>query len=900
MRWIREVWRRLGSLIGRQALEEGLDEEIRFHVDRQTEKNRRAGMSASEARRQALLRFGGTEGVRARTRDEFRPALLEDSLRDLRLGVRALRRSPRFTAIASLTLALGIGAATAVFSVVNGILIKPLPYPDADALVALWHAAPGANLPEPVPMATTQFFTYRQENRTFESLGLWSGATATITGPDGPEEVKTLIVSHGTLQALGVSPALGRWFSRDDDAPGSPETVMLTDGFWRRRFGADRSVLGQSLRIDGRPFEVIGVMPAGFRMLHPDAEILAPYRLDPARQFLRKPAHQAVARLRPGVTLDQATADVARMIPLWLNAWSPSPGIDPKIFRNARFTPALRPLKHDVTGDIDAMLWVLMGTVGIVPAIACANVANLLLVRGEGRQQELAVRAALGAGRARLARALLLESLVLGLVAGALGLALASAALRLMVVTAPATLPRLDEIAIDPVVIVFTAVVSLISSVGFGLIPVVRHAGPRASDELRNGGRTAGASRERHRTRNVLVVAQVALALVLLVASGLMIRTFQALRAVPPGFTDPHRLQLVRLTIPPSQTEDPTAVYRLQRDLRDRIGALPGVDAVSFASSAPMELDNKPIDNMLLHEDRPVAAGQVPATRRFTFVAPGYFRTIGAPLIAGRDISTDDIESGRPVAVISENLAREVWRDPASALGRRIRANTENPWREIVGVVADVHDDGVQGRAPATVYWPVLMSNFWRIDVLAQRSVTFAIRSARAGSESLLDDVRAAVRGASPSLPLAQVRTLGDLYDRSMARTSFTLVMLAIAGATSLLLGIVGIYGVIAYAVTQRTREIGVRVALGAQPTEIRRMFVRDGLILAGLGVLVGLATALPLTRLMGALLFGASPLDPLTYVVVTLVLGAGAALASYLPAHRATTIDPVDALRAE
>jgi len=894
---MREAWRRLRSLGRRDAIEGGLDEEIRFHIDQQTEKNLRAGMSPREARRLALVAFGGAERVKESTRDEFRPALLEDSLRDIRYGARALRRAPGFTVVSSLTLALGIGASTAVFSVVNGVLIKPLPYPESETLVSLRHTALGAGLAD-VPMSPAQFFTYRDETRTFQEIGLWSSGVANVTGAAAPEEVQSLLVTHGTLQALGVRPAVGRWFTREDDAPGSVETVILTDGYWQRRYGGDPAMIGRTVTIDARPREVIGVMPDGFRFLDAGVDVILPYRFDRSALFLRKPMFQGIARMKPGVTLAQANADVARMIPIWLKAWSAPPGIDPSIFANAEFAPALRALKRDVVGDVGKVLWVLMGTVGIVLLIACANVANLMLVRAEGRQQELAVRAALGAGWQRLARELVWESIVLALVGGALGLGLAFAAVHLIVTAAPAGLPRLSDITVDPMVVAFTLIVSLLSGLVFGLIPVARHAGPHIARALRGNGRTSSQSREQHRMRNALVVVQVALALVLLVAAGLMIRTFQALASVQPGFTEPNHLQLVRLAVPWAQVEDPERVLQVQSDIRDRIAAIPGVSAVSFARSAPMGPEK--IDNLLLIEDQRYAQGQIPPDRRFKFVSPGFFDTLGVRLIAGRDMTWADIHDHRSVAVISENLAREVWREPAAALGKRIRPNASDSWREIIGIVGDVHDDGVHQRAPGTVYWPVLMEKFWGNPVLVQRSVTFAIRSSRTGTESFLNEIREAVWAVNANVPLAEASTLRDVYQRSLARTSFTLVMLAIAGGTALLLGIVGIYGVIAYAVTQRTREIGIRVALGAQHAGLQRMFMREALGLTGVGVACGLGIAFPLTRLMGSLLFGTSAFDPATYVAVSLLLVVAAAIASYIPAHRAMSVDPLEALRAE
>jgi len=887
VRWIKECWQRIRSLGRASTLESGLDEEIRFHIDQQTEKNLRAGMSLNEARRQALIKFGGLEPVKESTRDEFRPALLEDWLRDLRYGARSLRRAARFTVVASLTLALGIGGSTAVFCVVNGVLFKPLPYPESEALVGC-----------EVTISATQFFTYRDENRTFEAFGLWSRGTASVTRLAEPEQVQTLRVTYGTLQALGVQPLIGRWFSQKDDTAGSPESVMLTHRYWQQRFGGDSSVIGRTVTVDSRPRTVIGVMPAGFRFLNETADLILPFQFDRRGLVLGSFNYFALGRLKPGVTLTHANADVARMLPIWLDAWPSPPGFDAPTFERSRILPTLRPLKKDVVGDVSNVLWLLMGTIGIVLLIACANVANLLLVRAEGRQQELAVRTALGAGRRRIARESLFENLLLGLLGGVLGLGLTFAALRLLVTLGPESLPRLSEITIDPVVLSFALVVSLVSGVLVGLIPVVKHAGSNTAQALHGGGRTSSESRERHRARNTLVVVQVALALVLLVGSGLMIRTFLALRSVQPGFANPDQVQLVRITIPKTLVGDLERVFRVQSDIRDRMAAIPGVAMASFTSAAPMEPFVNA--NVLFTENQTRVEENVPVVRRFKFVSPGFFQTVGTPLVAGRDFTWTDLFQRRPVVLISEKMAREMWWDPGAALGKRIRENPAGPWREIVGVVADVLDDGVHAPAPMMVYWPALMETFEGDPIRVRRSMTFAIRSSRTGSEGLLKDIQHAVWAVNPSLPVGQVQTLRAIYEKSLAPTSFILVMLAIAAAMALLLGLVGIYGVIAYTVTQRIREIGIRVALGAQPVELERMFIRQGMVLAVIGVGCGLAAAVGATGLMSSLLFGISPLDPMTYLVVSLVLIMAAAIASYVPAHRATTVHPVEALRTE
>jgi predicted permease len=415
---------------------------------------------------------------------------------------------------------------------------------------------------------------------------------------------------------------------------------------------------------------------------------------------------------------------------------------------------------------------------------------------------------------------------------------------------------------------------------------------------LRGSDRTLTASRKRHRARNTLVIIQVALALVMLVGAGLMIRTLVALHAVKPGFADPAHVQLARITIPEAQVKDPEAPFRMQEAIRDRIAALPGVAAVSFANRAPMESDES--NDLILAEDRSDATGGVQPIRRYKFVAPGFFQTVGTSFVAGRDFTWNDLQIRRPVAIVSENLARELWGKPSAALGKRIRENRAEPWREIIGVVGDVHDDGVHDRAPTIAYWPVLMERFWGNRVFVQREVTFAIRSSRAGTEPFLEDLRKAVWTVNASLPLIEVRTLEDVYGRSLARASFTLVMLTIAATMALLLGIIGVYGVISYAVTQRTREIGVRLALGAQPWELKRMFVRYGLVLSGIGLVCGASAALALSRLMTSLLFGISALDPVTYVAVSLVLVSSGALASYVPARKVIAVDPVQALRSE
>jgi putative ABC transport system permease protein len=798
-----------------------------------------------------------------------------------------------FTAIAAITLALGIGADSAIFSVINGIILKPLPYPHAEQLIEVSHSALGVHLPD-AGSAPFLHFTYRDQGQSFQNLGLFRWNTRTVTQLTEPETAQCLNVTAEVLPILGVQPALGRWFTERDDTPGSPKTAVLMYGWWQARFGGDRSVTGRNIIVDGVAREVIGVMPAAFRLLDHDAAFLLPIQLDRNKTFLGQVDYRGLARLKPGVTIQQASADVARLIPIALHSFPPQAGLTVKIFEDVLFAPKLEYLKRSIIGDIAQTLWILMGTIGIVLLIACANVANLLLVRAEGRQQELAIRAALGATWRDIARELLMESMALGILGGALGLGIAYGAVRALIAVAPAHLPRLHDISIDPVVILFTLATALATGILFGMIPVVKYAGPRIASSLRGGGRTSSDSRERHRARNLLVVVQVALAMVLLVGSGLMIRTFQALRHVDPGF-DPEDALTLRISIPVSQVKDPTAVIQLEQGILEKIRAIPGVAAAGLTTVIPGEPGSY---------DQVYVRGQVyksvPPLRRLKYVSPGLLAAMGNRLVAGREFTWTDTYERRPVAMLSENLARELWQDPRLAIGKQITENPKDPWREVIGVVKDEREDGVQQPSPAVAYYPLLMNNFEDQAVFAVRSVSYIVRSRRAGSQSLLADVQQAVWAMNPSLPLANVRTLEEIYARSLARTSFTLVLLGIAGAMALLIGLVGIYGVISYSVLQRTREIGIRMALGAHQKELTRMFVSHGLMLALIGVVCGLAGAAALTRVLRSLLYGVNPIDPVTYAAVAAGLIAATVLASYIPASRAMAVDPVEALRAE
>jgi predicted permease len=801
----------------------------------------------------------------------------------LRRILRRLLSAPGFTSIAVLTLALGIGANAAIFSVVRGVLLKPLPLEDPDTLVGVWHSAPGLGFPV-MNQSPATYLTYREANRTFEDIGLWDNTAVSVTGTGEPERVEALLVTDGTLSLLRVQPQLGRRFTAEDDPPGAPARVMLTHPYWQRKFGGDPAIVGRHVTVDGRPREVIGVLPPAFSFLDTNPQLILPFRFEPAKVFVGNFSYQGVARLKPGVTIEAANADVARMIPLILERFPLPPGFTRQMFDEVKMGPNIRPLSEDVIGDVGQVLWVLLGTVAIVLLIACANVANLFLVRAEGRQQELAIHAALGAGWRRIAWELLSESLTLGAAGGALGLLLAYIGVRGLVAAAPEGLPRVGEIAIDAQVLLFTAGVSLLAGLLFGLIPVVKFATPHLGSALKEGGRLSSAGRQRHRARNALVIAEVALAVVLLVASGLMIRTFLALRQIDPGFRNPAEVLTLRVSIPPQFVSD--------------LEQLPGITSVGLSSSITM--DGYDSNDPIFVEDFPGPGGRIPPLRRFKWVGENYFSTMGNPLIAGRTISWTDAYNRAAVVMVSENFAREYWKDPSAAIGRRIRNSPDNPWRTIVGVVGDERDDGAARPAPSIVYWPLLIEEFWDSKVFGYRNLGYAIRTGRAGSPTLLKEIQQTVWSVNANLPVAVVQTLREIQADSMAQTSFALVMLGIAAAVALVLGVVGIYGVISYVATQRTREIGIRMALGAAERDVSRLFLRHGVTLAALGIVAGTGAAALLTRVMSSLLFGVSALDPATYVLAAAGLGGTALLASYLPARRASRLDPAHALRQE
>ena len=860
MPWVR----RLLNSLRRGRVDRDLRRELDFHIAERIDQLRDEGMSLDDARFAAQRQFGNALRIREETHETNNFGWVERLTHDLRVTLRMIRKSPGFALAAILTLAL------------QGITSNN------------------------VRLSSTMYLTYREHAETFENFGLWRSTRASVTGLGEPEQVPALAVTYGTLPAIGVPPAIGRWFSAADDGAGTPETVLLSYGYWQRRFAGSASVIGTRVTIDSKPREVIGVMPQSFRFLNAEAAVILPQRFQGA-ELLPNDVHAfvGIARLKPGVTLAQANADVGRMLPIWIR----ERGTNTNTLTAARFGPALRPVKADVIGDVGSVLWLLMGTIAVVLVIACANVANLLLVRAEGRRQEFTLRAALGAGWSHIARHLLVESLALALLGGALGIGLAYTGLRFLIAVGPATLPRLAEISIDPVVLTFALSASLLSALLFGLMPIVKHAGPKGAQALhgaaRGDGRTSSQGRGRHRSQNTLVFVQVALAVVLLVAAGLMIRSFLALRSVEPGFVDPDGIQTFRISIPEGRVAESERVSRMQQDILTEIGKISGVTSAAFATALPMEMDYE--NNMVVTAADKTYAEGIPPLRRSKFVAPGFFRTMGIPLVAGRDFTWTDVDARRRVAIVSNNLARELWGQPPAALGKQIRIGRVGALTEIIGVAGDIYDSGADQPPPAIVYWRAgVQDAFGPVPELVLRDLSFAIRSDQAGTEDLIRQVGRAVWAIDSSLPLARVQTLGETYTQSMSRTSFTLVMLAIAGIMALALGLVGIYGVISYAVTEQRRAIGIRLALGAARGSILGRFLAQGLRVTAIACATGIVLSIAARGALSRLLFGVSPFDLVTLISVAVIVLLVATLAALIPAARAAFMQPMRTLREE
>lgn len=814
-------------------------------------------------------------------------------MNDIKYAVRSLARRPGFTIVAVVTLALGIGASTAVFTLVDGVLLQPLPFSDADELVSLEHQ--GRDGEDELPISPGLYLLYRDQAATLESVAVYTRTAVTLVADDQPERVMGQSVTADFFDVLDVAPAMGRAFEPGEGAPDGALVIVLSDGLWRSRYGADPSILGTTIEVSGRNREVIGVMPAGFGFPDQEARFWLPRVVDEANAPLAAFFASGIGRIAEGRSIEAVTAEIDGMLGRLPELFPGDGGAT--FLMEVNIGSVVRSLKESVVGDVSTTLWVLLGTVGFVLLIACANVANLLLVRAEGRQRELALRVAVGAGRLQVMRTFMAESLVLGAAGGALGLLFANASIRATTAFIPSDLPRMHEIGMDLRVLGFAFVMVLGCVVFFGLFPMVRYGVSDLAGQLREGGGARGSTggRERHRLRNGLVVAQVALALVLLIGSGLMFRSFQALRAVDPGF-DPSGTVTARIIIPPGEIGEPLEVTGFFRELRDRLEQQPGVESVGMTTALPLSEAGAGFSGIEV-EDHPRGPDELPVFAAIPQAGEGYFEAMGIDVLAGRPFERGDGGDGTRALVVSQSFAEEWW-PGESPLGRQVRYGGENEgWYQIVGVVDDVHQDGLEAPTRPTVYFPLLTESDGNYSPARVQDVV--IRTSR-NPQDLVPVLRREMRAINPRIPLSNPRTVEEVFDGATARTSFTMAMLGSASGIALLLGLVGIYGVISYVVSQRTQEIGVRMALGATASSVRGMVVRQGLLLSVGGVALGLLVAFLVSRIMGSLLYGVSATDPLTYALVASMLVLVAVGASWIPALRAAGVDPSRALRAE
>ena len=868
-----------------------ISDELSFHIERRTEDNIEAGMSPADAQRDALERFGDVEDITL----SGKAIRSEHSIRsigfDLRQAVRGIRRNPGFAAVTIVTLGLGIGATTAIFSLVNGVVLNPLPHPDPDRILYLEHAVAGIEFEGELGIAPGLYQIYSERSETLEQLGSFDAAELTLTGEGDPERLAGATVSASFFQILGARPEHGRLLTEEDDEVGSDRVVLLSHRLWQRRYSSDPNVVGTTIQVNGVSRQVVGVLPADFRFdLIPDADLWLDSERRPSL-FGGFGDLSGIARMKSPMTLADVRRDLDARIAELLDLFD-----DPRlrqVLADAQISARPLMLKQKVVGDIERTLWVLLGTVWFVLLIACANVANLFLVRAEARQRETAVRMALGAGRGQLARYFLAESTLLALLGGVAGVAIASAALRFLVRNAPVTIPRLEEVGIDAAVLAFALVITLVTGLLFGSVPVFR-SGSRFSGQLQDSGRGSTAGRSRIRARQVLVVGQVALALVLLVGSGLMARSFWHLKSIDPGF-DPNSVLRFRLSLPPSlyEAEDAAAFHH---ELLDKLAALPGVTSVGAARELPME--RIIAGNLMYVEGEPIEEGILPPLSHRTRVTEGYFETIGLPLVAGRTLRRSDSEQ-RTNAVVINTEAADLYFRGQDPVGKRVHSENsfledEIVWWTIVGVVGSHRQENLIRDPPPMFYISMLGGDFDNAQLMGH-----VVRTA-VPPQTLADAVRRTVWDLDPALPIVGLRTMEEAVDDAGAPMGFVMVLLGIAASVALLLGTVGVYGVLAYVVRQRTGEIGVRMALGAQAGDVRRMLLSQGALIGAVGLGIGLAGSFALVCFMEALLFGVDPLDPATHVAVGLLIFGVVLLATWLPARRASRIDPIVALRSE
>lgn len=874
--WFYTVPLRLRSLFRRGQVEAELNEELRYHLERQIEVNTAAGMSVEEARYAALRAMHGLDQRKEECRDMRRVRLIEDLWQDFRFSLRSLLKRPGFTAIALLALALGIGANTAIFSLVNAVILQPLPYRDPDRLISVYGTR---NRSTQGSVGPTDFLDYRSQNKTFEQFAA-SGSMMlpmNLTGSGEPERLNASIITGNYFDTFGVRPALGRGFSLENEKTGQDHVTVLSHAFWQTRFGGDPNIVNKTINLDGKAYEVLGVMPAEVVLPQP-AQLWVPINFDADPEMKMRNARflRGIGRLKEGVTLDQAQTDTD-LIAAQLEQQYPD--------SNTGWSLRLIPLREILVGGSRTMLFILFGAVGFVLLIACANVANLLLVRAAARQKEIAMRTALGASRLRIIRQMITESLVLAIFGGALGALLAVAGVKLLVSLGEDNIPRTANVKIDATVLAFTLLISLATGLLFGLAPAIRTMKENLVDALKDGIRGGSEATVKNRTRSLLVVFESAIAVMLLIAAGLLIRSLVALQNVDPGF-DPNNVLTLRVDLPRQKYNTPEKASNFFEQLETRVAGLPGVEAVGLITDLPLSGEAR---------DMPYRVEGRPATSDIAFVDfrrvnKNYFSAMRIPLRRGRNFTEQEVRQSDKAIVVSQAFVDSVFPNE-EALGKRliIWSGIRNEPYEIIGIVGDTRYQSLQGEPSATMYVPTRELLF----------VNLVIRT-QGDPLSLVGGVRKEVNALDPDQPIAAIRPMTEWVAMSAAGARYRTTLLGLFALLAMILAATGIYGVMSYSVAQRTQEIGVRMALGARPLDVLKLVVRQGMMLALIGVIVGLAGALALTRVMSSLLFGVTERDPITFVAVAALLIVVAFISCFVPAHRATRIDPLIALRCE
>ena len=886
---------RARALLRRETVDADLDEELRAHLEAQTRKHERAGLTPDEARRRAHLEFGGLAQIREDCRDARGIGLVDTVAQDLRYAARVLRKDPSFTLIAVLTLALGIGASTTVFSLVYTILLRPLPYPHVERVVFPWRVPPPSSDVgfDEIPWGRVDFLTFAGESRAFEHLGAFLGEAFNMTGAGEPIRFDGARVSAGFFPALGIAPQLGRVFRADEDQPGHELETVLSDRLWRDRFGSDPAVIGRTVNLNGAVYTIVGVMPAAFAfpqsagmpgsfVLPKHTALWVPLALSRGPRVRGEPSELAViGRLTPASSAERAQAELDAFARRMEREFPQGKG-----WFNARVVSMTRQL----AGDTRRPLLLLFAAVAVVLLIACSNIANLLLTRSIARTREFSVRAALGAGRARLIRQLITESVLLAVMGGLAGVGIAWSGVAFVKAFGPANIPRLAEVRIDPSVLLFAIAVSVLTGVLFGLAPAWSAAREQLVPSLNDGGHRAGQGARSTRLRNTLLVAEVALALVLIIASGLLVRTFTHLVSADGGF-NPDRALTFELTLPAASYSDGDRVVNLYRAVLQKLQALPGVVSAGIGETVPMGGAGE--STGLRIPDRPSTTDLAPPYANYTILSPGYLAAVGTPLLRGRDFLATDTADSMPVAIVNAAMAKKYW-PGQDAIGKPVGLPIRSFNMTVVGVVANVKHLSLREEPGPEIYVP-----FTQKPWPSMLTMHVAVRT-RAEPASMTGAIRSAIRAVDPALPMAGVATLETIVDEAMAQPRFSMLLVGSFGALALLLACVGLYGAVAYSVTSRAQEIGIRLALGAPRRRVFVLVLSQGARITGLGITIGVALALVLLKVMAGFLYGVEATDPATFVALSTLLLAVALLACYVPARRATRVDPLIAMRAD